>query len=223
MEIIDGVVESYDEHGTVYIQANYPDVQRFVKKRYGEVQILLKDGRQISVAQRKKAHALINEIADFMGEYPEPAKKLLKVKFKSEILKGTYKGLFSLSDCDMTLASEFIDYLVDFVLLWDIPTKQPLIELCDDVARYVYACALHKKCAVCGKKAELHHIDKVGMGRDRHDVCHKGMEAMSLCREHHTEIHTAGDEVFLDKYHLGRGVELDDALCQKWRLKRREA
>ena len=220
MEIIDGVIDGYDESGTMYITARYDNTGRFVKRQYGDVRILLQDGRRISNEQRKKAYALIKEIADFMGEFPEPAKKLLKVKFKTEVLKGVYDELFSLADCDMTLASEFIDYLIDFVLTWDVPTKQPLVELCDDTRKYVYACLAHKKCAVCGQKADLHHIDRVGMGRDRHDICHEGMEAMSLCRVHHDEIHSAGDAAFLDKYHLPGGVKLDAALCRKWKLKR---
>ena len=223
MEIIDGIIESYDERGNMYITASYDNTERFVKRKYGDVRILLQDDRRISNEQRKKAHALIREIADFMGEMPEPAKKLLKVKFKTEVLKGVYDELFSLSDCDMTLASEFIDYLIDLVLTWDVPTKQPLVELCDDARKYVYACLAHKKCAVCGQKADLHHIDRVGMGRDRHDICHEGMEAISLCRAHHNEIHDTGDAAFLDKYHLPGGVKLDETLCRKWKLKREAA
>lgn len=35
-----------------------------------------------------------------------------------------------------------------------------------------------RKCAVCGRRAELHHVDRVGMGRDRREICHIGMQAL---------------------------------------------
>ena len=46
MEIIDGIIESYDEHGTMYITARYDNTERFVKRKYGDVRILLQDGRR---------------------------------------------------------------------------------------------------------------------------------------------------------------------------------
>lgn len=87
-----------------------------------------------------------------------------------------------------------------------------LLNRTDDIDAYLYACLFYGKCVICGKDAEVHHVDRVGMGRDRRTIVHVGMEAMSLCRVHHTEAHsTAG---FADKHHI-YGLKLDKIICQK--------
>lgn len=219
MERIDAVITSYNERsGILNIVADYPNADKLVKCGYKTCSILLNDEREITPEQRKKAYALLNEIADYMGEMPEYAKKLFKIKFIHEQMKGLCDDIFSLSDCDVTLARDFITYLVDFIIAHDIPTRVPLSELCDDVKRYVYSCALNKKCSVCGRKAEIHHIDRVGMGNNRDKINHMGMLVLPLCREHHIEAETSTDSAFMKKYHL-EAIRLDEKLCKKWRLK----
>ena len=100
----------------------------------------------------------------------------------------------------------------------DVPSSRPLAEYADDVERYVFACLIHKKCAVCGRKAELHHVDRVGMGRDRREICHIGMQALPLCREHHQEAHQHGDKALLEKYHLVT-VTIDERIAKANGLK----
>jgi hypothetical protein len=84
----------------------------------------------------------------------------------------------------------------------------------DDIQDYVYQCLINKKCAVCGKRADLHHIDAVGMGNDRTEVSHLGREVMSLCRVHHTEMHTIGKADFFQKYHFNSGVLADKTILK---------
>ena len=119
----------------------------------------------------------------------------------------------------MSLVCAFQRYLVDFIVGNDIPCSFPLLDYVDDMGGYIYSCLINKKCCVCGKKAELHHVDRVGMGRDRTEIIHEGMEAMPLCREHHTECHTIGQITFNDKYHFDGGIVLDKTLCRIWKLK----
>lgn len=76
-----------------------------------------------------------------------------------------------------------------------------------------------KKCCICGKVAELHHVDRVGMGRDREDILHEGMEALPLCRLHHTEAHTMPDADFFERYHIPGGIVLDRTLCRLYGLR----
>ena len=79
---------------------------------------------------------------------------------------------------------------------------------------------VNKKCCVCGKPADIHHItgSKIGMGIDRQEVHHLGREVLPLCRVHHTECHN--NEVdFMNKYHL-EAVKLDETLCRKLKLKK---
>ena len=115
------------------------------------------------------------------------------------------------------------EYLkLKFILSWDIPCSFPLLDFVDDVSGYIYACLVSKKCCICGLPAELHHEDAVGAGRDREEIVHEGMEALPLCRTHHTERHTIGKVSFADKYHISKGVILDKDLCRIYRLKHKE-
>ena len=217
MEIASGKIIAIDESGlTVHVP--YANWERFCLRQYDLVQVGLPDGRKLSPEQRRKAYALMGEIAVWSGYTLSQIKMVLKRKFVNETLEALKKELFSLSDCDMTTAREYITFLIDFVLEFDVPVSVPLTTLCDDTARYVYACLLHKKCAVCGKRAELHHVDRVGMGRDRRTINHLGLRALPLCREHHMLIDTISAEEFMEIYHL-EAVAIDEAIAKAYRLK----
>ena len=179
------------------------------------------DKRRISAKQRKKAYVLISYIAAWWGYTPlECMKEMLKLMFVGEA--ETLRRSFSLSDCDMTTARLFITYLVDFCLLHGVDVGEPLYQLSEDIPRYVWACLMNKRCAVCGRKAELHHCNGsvVGMGRNRKEICHIGMRALPLCREHHTEIHTVGQEDFLKRYFL-EPVKIDERIADVYRLRKK--
>ena len=118
----------------------------------------------------------------------------------------------------MTTAREFLEFLIEFCISEDIPTKDSLINVTPDISRYIYCCLLHKKCCISGKKAELHHVDAVGMGRDRKDIIHAGYRVMPLSRIYHTEAHTIGQKTFEDKYKV-YGIKLTDELCDIWHIK----
>ena len=217
MEIIRGEVVNADGR-FLTIRAPYDNAERFIRREYGEVVVGLEDGRKISPEQRRKAYALMGEIAEWAGYEPDEIKETMKYEFRKKIVKSLDRDLFSLSNCDMTTAREFINYLIDFILRNDVPTHRPLAELADDIDRYVYSCLLRKKCAVCGQKADLHHIDAVGMGNDRTKVDHIGRRCLPLCRAHHEHIHNIGTTAFLDKYHLHPGY-IDERIVKAYRLK----
>ena len=176
------------------------------------------DARNISPDQRRKAYALMGEIAAWSGSSPEEVKAAMKVDFRQRAFGGLQQGLISLSDCTMTEARVFISMLIDFMLEMDVPSKVPLWDYNDDVGAYVYACLMHRKCAVCGRRAELHHVDRVGMGRDRQEICHIGMQALPLCRTHHEEAHQHGDARLMEKYHL-QSAEIDQKIAKAYRLR----
>ena len=200
--------------GGVMVATTRPDVPNLED----DVEVIWHDMRRISPEQRRKAYALMGEIAAWSGDSPENVKAALKVDFRMKALEAMEKRLFSLSDCDMTTARMFITYLIDFMLENDVPSSRPLAEYADDIERYVYACLIHRKCAVCGRRAELHHVDRVGMGRDRREICHIGMQALPLCREHHQEAHQHGDAALLEKYHLAT-VAIDERIAKANGLK----
>lgn len=202
MEIMDGkIVDETPDGLTIYVP--YRNYQRACLRQYSEVQVGLPDGRTISPEQRKKAHALLGEVGEWVGDSPESTKALMKLEFIHNRLTALEKSIFSLSDCDMTTAREFITYLIDFMVEHGVPSKVPLYEQCEDIERYVYACLKHEKCAVCGiEHADLHHFDQIGMGNDRRTVYQIGMHVISLCRIHHGEAHNKGKRWLTETLHL---------------------
>lgn len=188
--------------------------RELLQKQVEEIEIRLTDGREISADQRRKVFALIRDIADWCGEEPEYIRKF--TTFEYCISNGI--DPFSLSDCDMSTAREYISYLIDFCFRHGVPTRDTLLNRTDDISKYLYSCLAHRRCAVCNKQADVHHVNAVGMGRDRAKINHSGMEAIALCREHHREAHTRG-QAFFDKYHI-YGIKLDDNLCKILNLRK---
>ncbi len=220
MEIIAGKITVMGEDGFT-IFAPYRNMDRACLRQYGAVEIGLPDARKISCEQRKKAWALLSEIGQWQGEQPDHVNQHFKLRFVMDSMKDLRRRIFSLSDCDVTTAREYIDYLVQFAIEWAVPTKVPLRELCEDIERYVFMCLINHTCAVCGiPGADLHHVDRVGMGRNRQTIPQIGMRCMSLCRQHHGELHSMGDPSFLEKYHL-EPVEMTKEIGRAYNLSKK--
>lgn len=218
MEIAGGKVVDISPDGYCTIRAVLPNIDRAILRQYSKVQIGFADGRTITPEQRRKAYALMNEIASWMGDLPEYVKRLMKMEFMVSRMQALQKQIFSLSDCDVTTAREFINYLIDFIIEHDVPTQTPLIELCEDISKYVYACLMHKKCAVCGKShADLHHVTAIGAGVNRDTVYQIGIPVLPLCREHHMESHNIGQQEFLKLHHL-QPIGLTVEIGKKYKL-----
>lgn len=220
-----GRISEIGEDGSVVIKAMLPNLYHAILRQYEDVEIILPDGRRISPEQRRKIYALIGEVAEYCegfknAETIEETKMMLKWQFLLERLESQERRLFSLSNCDVTLAREFITYVIDFIIKHDIPTKVSLLDHCEDIGKYIYSCLMNRKCCICGKDADIHHItgSKIGMGNIREEVHHLGREVLPLCRSHHTECHN-DERGFMDKYHL-EAIALDEALCRKLKLKK---
>lgn len=223
VEIVTGHIVDYDERtGEMTIKAVYPDWYMAVKRGYRKCRIQLIDDRPLSGKQRNVCYKLIREIAVSTGNGLDRTKEELKRKFIEEELYDGMEEDFSLSDAPMSLVCAFQRFLVRFMLDYDIPSSFPLLEFVDDIHDYLYACLAHKKCCICGKPSDLHHIDRVGMGRNRNEIVHEGLEAISLCRIHHDEVHLIGERRFFNRYHIEGGVILDEYLCNIYRLKQKE-
>lgn len=176
-------------------------------------QLRLDDGRTISAEQRRKAYATIRDIADWSGDLPEFLKEDLKYLY----IERTGAGHISLSDCSVSAARLFINFLIDFAMEHGVPLRETAINRTDDINAAIYSSLMHKRCIICGRDGELHHVDRVGMGRDRETIVHLGMRVMCLCRRHHDECHTSGQDVFDERYKV-YGVEANKQICEKWRL-----
>lgn len=221
-EHVIGEIQDVREDGTAVITAGLPDLDRALLRQYKKVEIILPDGRRISPEQRRKVYALLGEIAEYVdgirnADTIEEQKRLLKMEFMVKRMESAERRMFSLSDCDMSTAREFITYLIDFVIANDIPTKVPLIEQCEDVSRYIYSCLVNKKCCICGKPADLHHVQSVGSQGYRDKINHIGLEALPLCREHHISLHSMGNKEFIEKWHL-EPVRIDAKIAKLYKL-----
>ena len=196
------VLEKYriDQDGTS-LQIKIPgvDLGQYItekKARYAEIRI--DDGRTITSLQRRKAYATIRDISSWTGYLPEEQKEWLKYLY----IERTGNPYFSLSDCSMDTAREFINVILDYALEEGIPLSERGIERTDDIGRYLYSCIKNKRCAVCGRPGEIHHVDAIGAGRDRKYVDDSGYRKICLCREHHTVAHQRGMKAFEQMYHV---------------------
>ena len=217
--MLKGNIVDIKEDGTAVIEASM-NIGQLVHRQIKQVYIDRIDSRPLSDKQGRMCYALINAIAEWAGSDPEEIKETFKLDFWAERVDTLADKIFSLSNAPMSLVAEFQRFLVAFILTHDVPTKFPLREYVDDIEAYTYFCIVRKKCAVCGKSAELHHIDAVGMGNDRTQVEHLGREVISLCRAHHTEMHAIGKKDFCEKYHLNGGVECDKTILKIYGLRR---
>lgn len=154
--------------------------------------------RKISDEQRAKIFALIRELGDFLGETPENARENLTIAFCS----ATERERFSLSNVDKEIAGEFIKWLITFAFEVGAGLDENPREYLDDIEAAVEICIAHRKCIICGRPADIHHVDAIGMGRNRKTVDDSQARKIPLCRAHHNEAHNTGVETFARKYHL---------------------
>lgn len=220
IDIAKGRIVGYDERrGELLIRAPYDDYHTLAKRDYKDCTIQLIDSRPLSDKQRRACYAMLGEIAEYSGVSKGQAKELMKIKFLADELQETADKIFSLSNAPMSLVCAFQRFLVHFIIEWDIPCHFSLLDMVDDVGDYIYSCLVNKKCCLCGKRADLHHVDRVGAGRNRDEIIHEGMRVQPLCREHHTEAHSIGQQTFNDKWHLTDGIVVDKTIAKIYRLK----
>lgn len=221
-ETVRGRVVGYDERRQeLLIRAPYDDWVTMTNRNFRECLVQPIDSRPLSDKQRRMVYALLREISDYTGQGADSTKEYMKLRFLADDLEGAADRIFSLATAPMSLVCAFQRYLVRFILDYDIPCSFPLLDYVDDIPDYLYACLIHKKCCICGGYADLHHIDRVGAGRNRTDIIHEGLEVLPLCREHHTEAHTMPDADFFGKYHIPGGIVADKTICRIYGLKTR--
>lgn len=210
MMIVTAQIDNYDGSKLTVVPDENVEYE-LCRKEIKCVELRLDDGRNISAVQRKKAYAIIRDISDYTGDLPEYAKEMLKYMF----VERSGEPYFSLSDCSMSTAREFISFLIDVCFEQNIGTRDTLLNRTDDIGRYLYSCIANRKCAVCNRKAEIHHCEgsRVGMGFNRRKIDNEGRYAVALCRKCHCAAHN--DEAgFFDKYHI-YGIKLDKYLIEK--------
>jgi len=178
------------------------------------VEIEISDNRNISIDQRSKIYALIGEISDWSGYMVEKeAPGIMKWKYLIE----TGRDEFSLSDCTMTQANSYLSWLLDFCFDNNVPFSTKTWDMLPSDYAMQLRCLEHRKCCICGRHADVAHVEAVGSGRNRRKINHSGFHFMALCRVHHIEQHKIGIMSFLQKYHI-KPIKLDDEDRKKLRI-----
>lgn len=174
-----------------------PQVLRYLEGKQRAVEIRLNDGRSITIEQRGKYFATINDIADYTGDVTER----LHGYFKDIYCYRFGEDKISMKNCSVTEARELINIVLDFVIMNDIPLTGHAVERTDDIDRFLYQCLVNRKCVCCGGVAQIHHVTgyKVGMGLNRTKVNHVGRKVIALCGIHHDEAHRDEKKFFKDR------------------------
>lgn len=176
--------------------------------------LLIDDCLVISRQQQKKIYAMIGDISDYTGHHVD----FLKDYLKSEYLAEFGGKWFSLACVDMTTASRFIEFILNFCFEWQVPFQQKTVDLAREINNYLYLCLMHRKCAVCGCYADIHHHENlVGMGMDRAKHNHEDSRYIALCRVHHNECHSIGHKTFEAKYKI-TAIKLNEAAIKELRI-----
>lgn len=165
-------------------------------ERMAEVKIL--DPRQFTPQQRRFVYAILGDIYDFTGQPVESLKEVFYLRY--EAITGQRISLSDVSANTVDDVTTLADILIDFCLEWSIPFKKGYEILPLNMEYYLFKCCATRHCCVCGKKADIHHVDVVGMGNNRHKINNTNRDFMALCREHHQEIHQLGYKNFCNKY-----------------------
>ena len=122
----------YEQRGVVYVKTSRPAVDHLSD----EVTVVWQDNRSRTAEQNRKAWALMSEIAAFMGEEKDVVYKQLALDYSAKNINTLQGMLFHLSTATMSEASAFITMCVNLIIEYDIPTKEPLYTLCEDVKKY---------------------------------------------------------------------------------------
>lgn len=210
--MINGKIVGRKSNGDIIVRPDIDcqkDIRIMRKKQQTFITIEPIDDSKITRLQQKKIYALIDDInSNSRNEHPYIAKIRAKTEFlKSLDLPFTLEKLFSLKDCDKELASEFINYLVEYCFEKDIPFDSRELHLTYDVDRMMFLSGVHNRCFVTQARREdallhIHHVNAIGKG-SRSKTDHRNRYYMILRAELHDEIHRLGYWNFCNKYHCG--------------------
>ena len=167
------------------------------------------ENEKITPDQRKHIYALLNDYVEYTGVPLDATEAHFKYQFMIEYDMDELPS-FKRNAISLSMAGEFISYLIDYYIQNDIPFRKQQFYLTTDTNNMLYALAMKRICWICGKQhSELAHVEAVGAGRDRRKIDHTKHHFMMLCRDHHAEQHQIGIETFMQKYHI-KPIKLKD-------------
>lgn len=169
-----------------------------------DVDIKIRDQRQISDAQRGLIFALCEDIESYSGHDREEIRTTAMVANDIPTMNRDY--------CSVTDANLIISTLIQYCIDNRIPFRRSTRSQFEFTEKQTYMLTVKRQCVICGTDAHIHHYNcRVGMGRNRDKISHVGMEVLPLCADHHKEAHAIGDINFAKKYHVN-GIKVDERL-----------
>lgn len=178
-------------------------------------ELVLPDPRRFTSKQRALYRALLNDIYIATGQGTDLLHDFFKEYYKAEY----NKSISTRNDSKTTVSemNDLINLVLEFMFEYNISFTKGYELLTKTESYFLYACCKYRKCVVCGKRADIHHVDAVGMGNNRQKVDNSWREFMAVCRTHHVEVETIGNQAFFSKYKV-KGIKLDDKLIKKLRI-----
>ncbi|MFW3361540.1 putative HNHc nuclease [Aerococcus viridans] len=166
---------------------------------------------KITPDQRKHIYALFQDYVEYTGVPLDAVEAYFKYWFMIDFDLGEFPSL-ARNAMSMTIASEFISYLVTYYIQNGIPFRKQQFYLTTDTSKMLYAMLMKRICWSCGKpNAEIAHYEAVGMGRDRKTIDHTQHHFMCLCSNCHKIQHQIGIESFMQTEHIKPiKLKLDD-------------
>ena len=197
---------------TIQLQLPKEEMEKVINTSSGGyIYIDIKSNKTITPQQRKTIYGIITDIGKYTGYSKDEMKNIIKVNYVA--FSGS--NIFSLSNVDRDTANDLIRYCFDLCIKLDIPIRLSTYQSIDKDDYIIKQLLLHRQCIIDGGRADIHHLDTVGMGNNRNKIDNSQKELLPLCRRHHSEYHTIGHDKFMQKYHLTHGVKLNKEELKK--------
>lgn len=198
--------KAYWEQGGWWIAPDETPNLSHIETMYGKVsgvpvEYEIPDRRKARPRQRRLFFALLSDIHRWSGE---PAEWLKEYFYLQYTIKTAGKEISLANDTVSTVsdATELINLVIDFIFDYQVPVNDGYPLLPRDESYFQFKCIQHRRCLICGRAADINHIDEVGMGRNRNKLDHTKTRLSAFCRVHHTEWHQIGNQTFYRKYRL---------------------
>lgn len=169
-----------------------------------DCELKLVDKRFISDKQRNFIWAMIGEIAKQNHGVANYYKDFEYERLKRQFMGASELSEFSTSNCSMTLANRFINYIIGYMLINDYNVHKWIVDTEHKFTQeHLYIMLLNGQCFITGRKdnIHLHHYDRLGFGADRTDwKFHVGKRIMLLHAVEHQLEHSQYDYMLNKNY-----------------------
>ena len=119
------------------------------------------ENEKITPDQRKHIYALLNDYVEYTGVPLDATEAYFKYQFMIEQGMDELPS-FKRNALSLSMAGDFISYLIDYYIQNDVPFRKQQFYLTTDTSNMLYALTMKRICWVCGKPhSELAHYEAV--------------------------------------------------------------